>query len=86
MSAHISQREALRLKKRVAQLETNERRRNEYWSREWFGGTEISAINLGADHASMVAVRTARKLGHYVVAVHDADALRFYAVRRGEVT
>ena len=80
MSAPISQREARRLRKRVAQLEEIERRRQESWSREWFGGTEIAGIQMEANAPATAAIRTARTLRHYVVAVPDGPVLRFYAV------
>lgn len=85
MSARISQREARRLKKRVAELEAIERRRNEAWTREWFGGTDLCVgLELGEGHPSIIALRTARRLGHYVVAVDDRTMLRLYAVRQGK--
>jgi hypothetical protein len=76
----ISQREARRLRKRVTELESvlvNQRR---LYSQEWFGGVEIGRFTFNSNYISEV-VRTARKLGHAVVAVgDDSETVRFVAL------
>lgn len=65
MSAIISQREARRLKKRVAELEQREADRNSRWASTYPGG-----VNIGTERfseANYAAVCTARALGHAVV-------------------
>lgn len=77
----ISQREARRLKKRVAELEAQERERRAQWATDYPGGVNFWSIgDCGADR--MAAVRTARKLGHAIVAVPDMNAatIRLYAL------
>ncbi len=77
----ISQREARALKRRVAELERLEQDRRNCWTRDWPGGATIATVTLGNREPASVAVATARRLGHYVVATADNDELRLYAVR-----
>lgn len=76
----ISQREARRLKKRVAELEGVEESRMRRWATDWPGGTEIA--RLDCQPISLSAIRTARKLRHAVVVVSDEESatVRFMAL------
>lgn len=74
----ISQREARRLKKRVAELEDVERRRLNNWSREWPQGIHLCTLRLQPEHAAVL--RTALKLKHFVVVKFDGEVdAMFYA-------
>ena len=61
----ISQREALRLKKRVDELETVLRNQRNAWAAEYVRGIHITT--LAVTEAQGAAIFTARKLGHAVV-------------------
>lgn len=81
----ISQREARRLRKRVDTLEsvlTNQRRS---YGQEWVGGVDIGRFTFSTSfHADVI--RTARRLGHAVVAVgDDTDTVRFIALPHPKV-
>lgn len=76
----ISQREARRLKKRVEELEyllENERR---IWGAEYPGGVHIATAAYGKDSTVNMAVMTARKLKHAVVAIADDTSIRLHAL------
>lgn len=75
----ISQREARRLRKQVAAFEELEMRRLRSWASEWPTGVEITNAVYDQTGAIPTAIRTARKLGHAVVVVENAGALRFVA-------
>lgn len=81
----ISQREARRLRKRVAELEGLEYRRRRAWASEWPHGTEIAAVKL-VEYASVpVSIRVARRLNHAVVCtVSDDGTVRFIALPLAE--
>ena len=84
--APISQREARRLQMRVWELQTafEEQRRN--WSQAYFGGTEITRAIWQPLDSVPVAVRTARKLNHAVVAIaQDDGVVRFVALPHPQV-
>lgn len=84
MTKIISQTEARRLRKRVAQLEelvTYERRR---YSGEWHGGTHVASIHA-PDEALRAVVQTARALGHAVVVTTNGGEIRFYALPHPKV-
>lgn len=75
----ISQREARRLRQRVADLERRERRRREVWCGDWFGGTDVGRVTVSAD--TYAALHTARRLSHALVAVTDNNnVVRFLAL------
>lgn len=82
----ISQREARRLRKRVAELEDLENQRRRTWIQEWPGGVNIiSATYANGTEQVPVAIRTARKLGHAVVVLgDDTGNLRFVALPLAE--
>lgn len=77
----ISQREARRMKKRLAELEQMEERRRNAWRTDYPGGVNLVNISL-ADRPWVIAtVKTARKLGHAVVVTSNGDAeLQFYGL------
>jgi hypothetical protein len=77
---NISQREARRLRKRVAELEQMIDGRNKRWAREYPGGVGLGWINV--DAIAVAQVRTARLLGHAVVVIASdpADKLGLFAL------
>ena len=76
----ISQREARRLKKRVDELEQLEHERRAKWITQYPGVCEIMRCKWDANEAVPMAVRTARKLRHFVIAIADEDGtVRFMA-------
>lgn len=77
----ISQREARRLRGRVQELETVLEQQRRVWARDWPGGIHVWT-EKDQNAETMATFRTARKLGHAVVAVadHDTAVIRFYAV------
>jgi hypothetical protein len=78
----ISQREARRLRKRVSELELAEDKRRRSWASEWPGGVEVASCKWNRDDVVPVAIRTARRLGHGVVALENNDGLvRFVALQ-----
>jgi hypothetical protein len=82
----ISQREALRLRRRVEALESMLLSQRRAYSQEWPGGVDICRFDFSNSTAAIPEiVRTARKLGHAVVAVGDeTDTVRFIALRHPE--
>jgi hypothetical protein len=77
----ISQREARRLRRLVAELEQQEHERLQSWATRWPGGVNIVSSKWAANDAVPMAIRTARKLGHAVIALADDDgAVRFIAL------
>ena len=77
----ITQTEARRLQRRVAELEAAEERRRSAWVSDYPDGVNIGTIYFeDRDHTTTTAIRTARKLGHAVVAVDDGRAVRFHAL------
>lgn len=77
----ISQREAHRLRKKVATLVGQEEARRRVWGEEWFGGVNIATVTYDPAHAVLVAIQTARRLRHAVVVIgDDSGTLRFMAL------
>lgn len=77
----ISQREARRLRKRVAELEDVIRRQNLRWSSDWPNGVEIASFNDVGELVS-AEIRTARLLGHAVIAlVNTNNVVRLFGVK-----
>ena len=75
----ISQRQARELKKRVDELERREMDRRNAWAREWVDGVHLSSVSL--DRADYAVVKTARRLGHAIVATTPNDGkLELYAL------
>ena len=76
----ISQREALRLRKRVAEFERIERARHERWGSTYPGGVHIATIPIAPEAWNRCDV--ARTLDHtLVVTVHTTNEIRVYAVK-----
>lgn len=63
----ISQREARRLRKRVADLERADSARRERWTQNYPGGTNIDTLTVS--EVEWFIVRTARMLGHACVVI-----------------
>lgn len=75
--AKISQLEARRLKKRVAELELTLNIMNNRWAAEWPSGCHIDTIDVSSEEWSIVS--TARKLKHACVVVPgDKPQLKIY--------
>ena len=77
---HISQREARRLRKRVAELEQADAGRRNRWAADYPGGVNIDTIAV--TETEWHVVQTARLLGHAVVVMcGDCPQLRVYGLR-----
>ncbi len=76
----ISQREARRMKKRIAELENVFAQQRNAWVSEWPRGVHISSLTCPTD--ATAAIRITRKLGHAVVCTtgRSADVVDFYAL------
>jgi hypothetical protein len=76
----ISQREARRLRRRVAELEKLDRDRLQSWTKEWPQGVDVGRTHVPADSSLIGSLLTARKLGHAVVVLPDRDGdIYFFA-------
>lgn len=79
MPAKISQREALKLKKRVAELERLDRDRSNAYMRDYPGGIHIASIALA--EVSYAKLDTAKRLGFALVGtVANRNELAVYAL------
>lgn len=79
--APISQREARRLQKRVADLAHKIRVQRQQGNAAYVDGAEIYRFTLNASSHAPTAIRTARKLDHAVVVLCDDDnTIRFIAL------
>lgn len=80
----ISQREARRLRKRVAELEAMERKRRGAWNAEYPGGTHIGSFKF--DERTDAALSVAMLLGHaLVIGGKNSDgSRRIYALPHKE--
>jgi hypothetical protein len=77
----IPQREARRLRKRVAELEALIQRERSVYAGEWPGGVHIGSFSTDAADSRFAAVHTARKLDHAVVVVsNDYKNFNVYAL------
>lgn len=77
----ISQREARQLRKRVAELEKRNEQNASAWAREYIGGVHVATVTVS--DVSHAICKTARKLGHALVAVPSDNwkwELSLYAV------
>ena len=82
MSKKISQREARQLRKRVADLEKRNEQNASAWAREYIGGVHVATVS--ASDVSHAICKTARKLGHALIAVPSDNGkweLSLYAVK-----
>lgn len=78
----ISQREARAMRKELRELHERDAGRERSWSSEYVGGVNIDCVNASHDKAAIAAVKTARLLGHFVIATvsNDETCILFYAV------
>lgn len=79
--SRISQREARRLRKRVAELERMDSQRRVSWAQDWPGGVHIGTEENVSEKVRS-SVQTARRLGHAVVVKQEDQTprLHFYAL------
>ena len=78
----ISQREARRLRKRVAELERMESQRGNAWCSDWPMGSNIGSMKVDPLNYLRGAIHTARLLKHAVVAsVDDNGKISFHAMK-----
>lgn len=77
----ISQREARRLKKRVAELEALREKERSSWVREYPGGVHLGSWTPA--EWLFASIKTARRLGFpVVVATHDTENnIHFYVAK-----
>lgn len=76
----ISQREALRLKKRVEELESVLELQRRKWCATYPGGTHLGSVTLER-HWLVGRIEGARMLNHAVVVTEDSDGkLNFHAL------
>lgn len=72
----ISQREARAAIARVRELEQMEDRRRRAWAIDYPGGVHLGDVSFDVASLIVEAARTARKLGHAVVALPDDNRKR----------
>lgn len=78
--SEISQREAMRLKKRVAELEDAFEKQRSKWSAEYVGGVHLGYLTRERDCLSG-RIEGARLLKHAVVVIEESNGrLSFYAL------
>ncbi len=78
MAKQISQREARRLKKRVEELELNERVRFNSYRSDYPGGVNI--VSFGLNDVAMGKLDTAAKLGCALVIRTYGGGIKIYAI------
>jgi hypothetical protein len=80
----ISQREARRLRKRVAELEAIEAKRFGGWATSGYpGGIHLASRKIDTDGWLNGTMRTARRLGCVLVCtIDDAGEINYYAVKK----
>jgi len=76
----ISQREALRLRKRVNQLLKERHEARSPWANEYPGGVNFATVNMGAELTSKMEL--AEKFSDTVVVKRSGATFRFYAIPR----
>ncbi len=81
MSARISQRDARLMRKELAAYREAERAMRGWSGDYWPGGVQVSSVDCAWCPTVTMAIRTARKLQHAVVAVVDhSETIRFIAL------
>ena len=83
-AAVISQAEARRLKKRVAELEAREEKRFAAWHTPGYpGGLPLAVRKVDTEDWMFARLQTARRLGcALVVTIADDGTVSYYAVKR----
>lgn len=77
----ITQKEARSLRARVAELEGILQDQRRHWRADWPQGVNIATVAGASDQEpALVAVRTARRLGHAVVVVDNGPRLALLAL------
>jgi hypothetical protein len=84
MRSRISQREAHRLRKRLADFEADERARLARWASTYPGGVQIAEVVYDQASSVPVAIRTARALRHAVIVLENGGTLRYLALPNRE--
>lgn len=79
MAMKISQREARRIKKRLADMEEAERRRYSKWCSDFPGGTHMQSLTLSEIPAA--TLNATSRLGFVMVGKIDGNILNVYAVK-----
>lgn len=80
MAGKISQREAVRLQKRVAALEAIITEQRKRWTGDYPGGVHIGTVNRERDNLAG-RIEAARMLGHAVIVIEqNTGTLEFYAL------
>lgn len=81
MAKKISQREARRLRKQVAELCTKIVTIQSTWRREYPNGSHVGSHTFVPNTPVVEAIRTCHKLGFaVVVTMHNSNELAFYGV------
>lgn len=75
----ISQREARRLRKRIAEIEEQNWQRYSRWNRSFPGGTLMQSLSLGEGPSA--TLNAVKRLGFVMVAKIDGNQLHIYAVK-----
>lgn len=76
----ISQREARKLRKRVAELERHIESQRRAWGADWPDGTNFRTFDASAHGELRAAIKTARMLKHAVVVTLNDTQILFYAL------
>lgn len=79
MSAKISQREARKMRKQIAEMGERDRRRLAIWSSDYPGGTHMQSLTLQEGPAA--TLNATQRLGFVMVAKIVGSALYVYAVK-----
>lgn len=69
-----------RAEKRIEQLQSERDRMFTRWGGDIPGGTHITSLTVSDTNFAAVAIRTARTLGHAVVAIERSGEIAFMAV------
>lgn len=77
----ISQREAQRLRKRVAQLEREDRDRRNVFAQDYPSGVNFDTVSLVNFPEERAAIHTAQVLGYIVIGKISGNNLMLFAVK-----
>lgn len=81
----ISQREALRLRKRVEELEDAIAKSRQHWCIDYPGGTHIGTMEMSGVLQTLGRIEGARICGRAVVCTTRGTALLLYAVPQADM-